>query len=195
MSSGSRGRRRGTGDTRAQILDAARSAFAAHGYQATTLRAVAYAAGVDASLIHHFFGPKEALFRAATGREPHLAGLTSGALASGDGERVLRACLDQWESPEQRAPVLAVVRSTLAHAPAAARLRDFVSVELQSALAGQLGGADAEVRAALVGSQLIGLMVARHVVPVEPLASADRDTVVGLLAPALGRCLGETPEG
>ena len=60
-----RGRRKQGGDTRADILGAARSLFAGDGYSATTLRAVARKAGVDSALILHHFGSKEALFRSA----------------------------------------------------------------------------------------------------------------------------------
>ncbi|MDQ1045437.1 TetR family transcriptional regulator [Streptomyces sp. V4I2] len=193
MSRGSKGRRPGTGSARAEILDAARTAFAEHGYEGTTLRAIACAAGVDASLIHHFFGPKEDVFLAAIGQAPRLTPPPPGAPGEA-GERILRSCLDQWESPEHRAPVLAVVRSTVSHAQAAARLRHFVAVELHGALAQTHPGPDPAVRATLVGSQLIGLMMTRHVVRMEPLASADPDTVVSLLAPALGRCLNKAPE-
>ena len=60
-----RGRRRGGGDTRADILSAARSLFAGTGYAATTLRAVANKAGVDPALILHHFGSKDALMNQA----------------------------------------------------------------------------------------------------------------------------------
>ena len=60
-----RGRRPGSPDTRAAILGAARAGFAELGFRATTIRAVASEAGVDAALVHHYFGTKEQVFVAA----------------------------------------------------------------------------------------------------------------------------------
>ncbi len=48
--------------TRAQILAAASKLFAEHGYDGTSLRAIARASGVSQPLIHHHFGSKEALW-------------------------------------------------------------------------------------------------------------------------------------
>lgn len=42
-----------------------------------------------------------------------------------------------------------------------------------------------ELRAVLVGSQIVGLALARHVVGVEPLASLPAADVVDLVAPTL----------
>jgi AcrR family transcriptional regulator len=58
------GRRRGGGSSRGDVLDAARSLFAAHGYRGTTVRAVARKAGVDSALVIRFFDTKEGLFEA-----------------------------------------------------------------------------------------------------------------------------------
>src|SRR6516164_1011112 len=49
--------------TEARILEAATQAFFSAGYDRTTIRAVASAAGVDAGLVMHYFGSKQELFR------------------------------------------------------------------------------------------------------------------------------------
>src|SRR5580698_3783231 len=49
--------------TQARILDAAARGFLTAGYERTTIRAVAAAAGVDAGLVMHYFGSKQELFR------------------------------------------------------------------------------------------------------------------------------------
>ena len=51
--------------TEARILAAAREMFAELGYDRTTIRAVATAAGVDAGLVMHYFGTKDELFARA----------------------------------------------------------------------------------------------------------------------------------
>jgi len=49
--------------TEARILDAATQVFFSAGYDRTTIRAVASAAGVDAGLVMHYFGSKQALLQ------------------------------------------------------------------------------------------------------------------------------------
>lgn len=51
--------------TEERILAAARQIFAELGYDRTTIRAVALAAGVDAGLVMHYFGSKDLLFAQA----------------------------------------------------------------------------------------------------------------------------------
>src|SRR6266516_4435303 len=65
MSKGRPGRRPGPSSTRPEILAAARTLFAARGYHATTVRDIAAEAGVNAALVHHYFGSKEQVFVAA----------------------------------------------------------------------------------------------------------------------------------
>jgi Tetracyclin repressor-like, C-terminal domain len=56
------------------------------------------------------------------------------------------------------------------------------------------GGDDPELRAALAASQMIGLIMARYVVAIEPLASADPEDFIPLVAPTLQRYLvGDPP--
>jgi len=56
-------------------------------------------------------------------------------------------------------------------------------------VARSLGIPHAELRATLVGSQLAGLAVVRYILRVEPLASAEHDTVIACVAPTLRRYL------
>ncbi len=59
------GRPAGSSDTRERILSSARELFAHNGIDRTSIRAVAAKAGVDAALVHHYFGTKQQLFAAA----------------------------------------------------------------------------------------------------------------------------------
>lgn len=51
-------------DTRAAILRAGRHAFADSGYEATSVKQIAEAAGLTHNALYHYFPSKEALFRA-----------------------------------------------------------------------------------------------------------------------------------
>ncbi|MEU1116525.1 MULTISPECIES: TetR family transcriptional regulator [unclassified Streptomyces] len=184
-----RGRRPGAGSARGQILRAAQVKFAERGYEGTTIRSIAREAGVDASLVHHFFGTKEGVFSAAMSRALQPAEIKPEVLAGtpdGLGERILRSFLQQWETVERRDPMLAVIRSAVSHEDAALQLRRFITTEVLGTLARSIPGSDAPVRATMVGSQLIGLIMVRYIVRVEPLASASTETLVELFAPVLG---------
>jgi AcrR family transcriptional regulator len=192
-----RGRRIAGGDTRAEILAAARPMFAQRGYAATTLRAVAQGARVDPALILHHFGSKEALFRSAM-QVPIDPAAIAAIIRNGGpgslGESLAQYFLGLWEDPVTREPLLAMMRSALTHDAAAESVRDFVTEAIVGRVAMMLDAPDAALRATLVGSQLIGLAIARYLLRIEPLASADAQTVASWLAPTLERYLagGET---
>ncbi|MGZ4460469.1 MAG: TetR/AcrR family transcriptional regulator, partial [Nocardioidaceae bacterium] len=101
MTTVSRGRRPGSPDTRAAILDAARGLFASGGFSGTSVRAVAAKAGVDPALVHHYFGTKEDLFVAALALPIDLRDVLAGVAASGEpeqvAERLLRVFFSVWD--------------------------------------------------------------------------------------------------
>ena len=187
-----RGRRVAGGDTRADIVAAARTMFGDAGYTATTLRAVALKAGVDPALIVHHFGSKEALFRSAMRVSLDPAAIAA-IIQSGEvgalGDRLCAYFLGLWEDEATREPLLAVLRSALTHEAAADSLRAFVTEALVARVVAVLAVPDASLRATLVGSQLIGLAIARYVLRIEPLASADRASVSAWIGPTLERYL------
>jgi AcrR family transcriptional regulator len=188
-----RGRRPAGEDRRADILVAARQEFATRGFDGTTLRGVARAAGVDARLVHHYFEGKDALFTAAFElpvRRP--ADVLEPLLAPGPdgvGERLVRMFVRVWDDPGSRQRVLALLGASLTSEAAARMLREFLTREIFGVLAARLGGSEPELRATLVASQMMGLVVARYVVRVEPLASASEDALVAVLAPTVQRYL------
>jgi len=188
-----RGRRPGSPDTRAGILAAARESFAAKGYAGTSVRAVAAAAGVDAALVHHYFGTKDDLFLAALEIPVDPRELLRPAIAEGvDGAaaRMLRVFLSVWDDEELRLPLLGLVRSVVD--PDGHRLmRDgFLPVVLQP-VGVALGIDRPELRMPLVASQVFGLIVMRYVLAIEPVASMPADDVVAIYAPTLQRYLSD----
>lgn len=196
---GRRGRWRSGQQSRQKILDAARARFAAEGYERATVRTIAADAGVDPAMIHYFFGSKDELFAAAmrmprSPREP-LADLFARGL-EGLGPRLVRRFLQVWDATAEVEPLLALARSARTHDRSAMMLREFIDQEFTAQIAGRLEAADARLRAGLVGTQLLGLALARYGVGVEPVASADHDTLVAWLGPILQDLLtGPTPAG
>jgi AcrR family transcriptional regulator len=186
------GRRPGVSGTREAILGAARRAFAEHGYQHATIRGVADLAGVDPALVHHYFGTKQELFVAAVQLPVNPVEQLMAVLDEDPGQagrRMVETFLSVWDHAATQNPLLALIRSAVGDEHAAAMLREFITEEVLGQIAHRLGGADAGLRATLVGSQIIGLAMARYIVKVEPLASAPPTQVVAAVGPTLQRYL------
>ena len=175
------------GDRRQAILDAARQQFAEKGFAAASVRAIARQADVDPALVHHYFGTKEQVFVAAMELPFDPAERLPQVLA-GDpdqlGERLVRLFLGVWGDPAFRTPMLGLVRSAFTSEQGATMLREFVG----SALLGRIvaaGDSPDPLRVQAAAAQLVGLVLLRHVVRLEPLVSADDETLVALVAPTV----------
>ena len=68
-------------------------------------------------------------------------------------------------------------------------LREFLMREVIGPVAKALGSDEPELRVSVVGSQIIGLMMARYIVELEPLASLPAELVVEMIGPTLQRYL------
>lgn len=191
MAKAPRGRRPGAPDTRAAILGAAREAFAAKGFSGTTIRGIASAAGVDAALVHHYFRTKDDLFLAALELpvDPRevLASAVEGPLEEA-GVRFLRAFLSVWDDPSHRPALLGLARGLLDPAGQQLLSGGFLPVVLLP-LGTALGLDQPELRMPLVASQVIGLIIVRYLLAVEPVASMPTEQVVAAFGPTLQRYL------
>ncbi|CAL9505440.1 MULTISPECIES: TetR family transcriptional regulator [unclassified Streptomyces] len=176
-------------DTRDRILASAREEFSERGYEKTSVRGIAKAAGVDPALVHHYFGTKEQVFEAAI--EVAFAPALRAPEAVGDapldevGERLTRFILGLWENPASRTPLLAIVRSAVNNETAAAVFRRLIAAQVLRRVAAQVDLPDAELRVELAAAQLVGCAMLRYVIKVEPLASADPEQIIARLAPVV----------
>ncbi len=185
------GRRPGAGPTKAKILAAARTHFARVGFEAGTIRGIATEAAVDPSLVLHYFGSKDGVFRAAVDFPLDPALFVPQLLApglDGLGERLVHFFVETWDSPAGR-PLLALIRSVVASEEAAALLREFVSREVLGRLATALKVDQPQLRASLAASTLIGAAMLRYVIELEPLASASPQELAAWLGPTVQRYL------
>jgi AcrR family transcriptional regulator len=186
------GRPRGKTDTRNVILGAARRLFADTGYDKTSVRDVAAAAGVDPAMIRHYFGSKVELFRATMGWPFEPADIAA-RITAGDrgdiGERLTRVFFEAWEQPESRAPLLAILRGAATHEESANLVRQFIQGQVYAHIAAALKAPDAELRIDLAMSQLLGIAYLRHILRVEPVASTPVEELIERIAPIVSRHL------
>ena len=179
------GRRRGATDTREQIAEAARTAFAELGYERASFRRIATAAGVDPALVVHFYGSKEDLFRQVMALPPTIADALE-RLADGPretvGRRLAELVVGALENPTSRTITLGRIRCATTHPDAAALVRETVTRDLRK-LAEALTDDRPDVRAVLLGAHVVGIALARYAVLVEPLASMSPSDVVEVVAP------------
>jgi AcrR family transcriptional regulator len=183
------GRRPGSHDTRGEILAAARRAFSARGYDATSVRSIAHDAAVDPSLVHHYFGQKERLFVAAM-QLPIDPTVELPLALEGDrallGERLVALQLRMWGDRIGREALMGLVRSASSSEAAAAMLREFLGSALLARLSPAFRGApDADLRAAGVGSQLVGMAFARYVVRLPAMVHASDAQIVSVVGSAV----------
>lgn len=185
-----RGRRPAGEDTRGAIVAAARTVFAAKGYEAATMRGIARAAGVDPRLVHHYFAGKEDVFVEAMQFPIRPAQVIGPAVEPGPeglGERMVRVFFAAWDGPDQRERIVALLVSAATSPEGARMLREFVVREILGRVVERIPGPDPALRAELAAAQMIGVAFIRYVVGVEPVASASPDRLVELLAPTLQR--------
>jgi AcrR family transcriptional regulator len=173
-------------DRRTALVDAARRLFAERGFAGTSVRAVAREAGVDAALVSHYFGDKQGLLVATMELPVDPAARIREVLAGGAdglGERLVRTFTQTWDP--HAVVIAALLRTALAgdteRAPALQLARDVLVVGVRE----QLAGPDADRRAALVVTQVVGLAVARYVARLPGVQDATPEDLARIYGPAV----------
>ncbi|KAA0109455.1 TetR family transcriptional regulator [Mycolicibacterium sp. P1-5] len=186
------GRPRGTSDTRERILVNARELFARNGIDKTSIRSIAAAAGVDSALVHHYFGTKEQLFAAAINipidpmtilvplRDTPLDEL---------GHVLPSILLPLWDS-EMGTGLIATMRSLLAGSDISL-VRSFLQEVITAEIAPRVDNppGSGRLRVQFVASQLVGVVMARYIIGLEPFASLPPEQIAKTIAPTLQRYL------
>lgn len=167
--------------TAQRILKAAQTEFGEHGLEGTTVRAIARRAGVDPSLVIQHYGSKNDLFAIAAQlhRESTDDNIAEHLLD------VLDVRLNE-PPPETRA----LVRSMLTAPEATSAMKDFLDERVVN-LARTMDGGDAELRAALVVSSILGLTIARHFLKLDALTEISEEQLETTLRPWLTAALGD----
>lgn len=191
------GRPPGPSDTRERILTSARELFARNGIDKTSIRAIASAAGVDPALVHHYFGTKTQLFAAAIHIpiDPmQVIGPLQRVPVEEIGHTLPTLLLPLWDS-EPGKGFIAALRSIIAGNDTSL-VRSF----LQEVIAREIGSrvddppGSGPVRVQFVASQLVGVVMARYILELEPFKSLPVEQIAETIGPNLQRYLtGELP--
>lgn len=177
-------RPRDAGVTRAAILGAARLQFGQNGFDRTTIRSVATAAGVDPALVMHYFGNKKGLFEEASALTVGLLDLT-GVPPERVAERLVPLFAQLW-GPD--GPLLPLLRAAASNPAASDSLIAFFREAIAPAL-GAVAVDRPDERAALIGSHLVGIAVARHIIGVPALRDLPDEELAVWLGPVFAHYL------
>ena len=183
-----RGRRPAGHDTRGAILAAARAEFAERGYDGATMRGIARAAGVDPRLVHHYFASREELFVEALDLPDIPARLIARVLDGPRAElgaRLVRQFFGMWDHGDRRQTITGLLSVATSSGDSSAMFRQFLSEAVLRRLAAACDADDPELRATLVAAQMLGAAMLRYALLIEPIASADVEDLVALLAPTI----------
>jgi AcrR family transcriptional regulator len=158
--------------TAQRILDAARAEFGERGLEAATIRRIAHRANVDPSLVMQHYGSKAALFAIA---------IQLGDAAPEEIEAHLHDVLDVRLGALPPG-TKALVRSMLTAPEATASMSAFLNERVAN-LSRAMDGDDADLRAALIVSSILGLTIARHFLKLDALAGASDADIARVARP------------
>ena len=191
------GRPPGTSDTRERILECARNLFARNGIDKTSIRAIAKDAGVDLAQMKQLVDFETQLFAAAI-HIPIDPMAVIGPLRDVPVEQIgytlPSILLPLWDS-EMGKGFIATLRSILA-GNEVSLIRSF----LQEVIVAEVGSrvdnppGSGRIRVQFVASQLVGVVMARYILELDPFKSLPVEQIAETIAPNLQRYLtGELP--
>ena len=174
--------------TKAAIIRSATAEFAERGYDAASLRAIARRAGVDSALVHHYFENKAGLFTASL-EAPLRPDRAITVILAGPrdevGTSIVRYLLEQLEDQKAQARIVAILRTALGSGPGSRMLKEFLAREVFQRLAAASASEDADLRANLAAAQLVGVLITRFVLRLEPIASTPTEELVRRVGPVI----------
>jgi len=169
--------------TQARVLDSARRLFAERGFERTTIRAVAAAAQVDPALVMQYFGSKRELFTEAVQAAPAPP-------PDADADTLVDQLLTTLGVKLGGLPdsAVAMLRSMLTDPDAAEHARRALGRQIESiaaALPSSEEAGDAELRAALAVTAMVGVTIGHQLLALPALRDAPAERIAALLRPAL----------
>lgn len=183
-------RARNAGDTRARILAAARMRFSLDAYENVGTRDIAADAGVDAALVNRYFGGKEKLFDEAIVDAFAIKDRFDGIDMGQFGELITTLVIEgNAERREARFDALGILLRASGSPATQERVSARFHADFVLPLARLLRGRDAELRAALIASYLIGLATMKHALGSPLLGAATQRKAVASVGAAIQACV------
>ena len=159
------------------------------------MRGIARVAGVDPSLLNHYFESKDDLLLAWLDLpfDPRalIPSLTQGGV-DGLGARIATTFLTVWDKPENQPRMVTMLRTVLSSEASVDAFGNRLAPMVLGPISQAVDAPDGRLRAQYVVSHLLGLAVGRYVLRLEPLASTPAAEVAARIAPTLQRYL-DTP--
>jgi AcrR family transcriptional regulator len=174
--------------TRDRILTEARRLFAAHGFEQTTIRAVAAAAEINPAMVIRYYGNKEDLFLSASRVDFHMPDLSAVA-ADVRGEALVAHVLDVWDAGDE---LPALLRAAATHDAARARIVEAVEGQAVAAISAVLRGSHKTDRLALIVMQITGLVFSRYVLKHPAVMAVNRASLIRHVGAAVQALLMQT---
>jgi len=174
--------------TREALLASARRHFLQESYESVGLRDIARDAGFDVALIGRYFGSKEELFIAVLRKEDNNWSELAAAADDLPSYLATLSTCDDGKDAEHIERLLIMLRS--ATSPQAAGIvRSTFSSDILEPFAQVLGGPQAEARAAMALSVLMGTTIVRTIMRLESVYECDGDSFRDRLADILRAAL------
>lgn len=173
--------------TKDRILQVAQQQFAKFPYEQVTTRSIATEAGIDAAMIHRYFGSKEGLFAAIVNDGIQIENLSKQIVQiplEHLGEAIVRYGIGLWSSPQAK-PLMALLRRTLAENPRAIYQVLFPKFETIISEKSAFSPEEIRLRVGLCFSQMLGFILTRYLIEVESIAQLNTDQAVQIIAPVL----------
>lgn len=182
-------RRRDAAATRAALLAAAQVLMAQHGVAGTSTRDVATLAGVNQALVYRYFGSKEKLFAEAANSSVSAPDDLIVNTPLAELPRVLLEHIFAMAELHKSGDL-----STLVTAANDEAVREVIKLRIETAFSAQLArrleGPDAELRAELLASIVVGVGFLRLKIGTKAMTTADHETLIAyvdkMAAPLLG---------
>lgn len=182
------------GEARERILQAANEAFTELDYKHATFREIARRADVDPALIAYYFGSKAKLLREAMALPSDPKELMAAALLDGPpeetGHRVAATILNTWEQAATAGTIESLFNLLLQDSTTQQTFAKYVEGEIMDSIR-QAVGTDLDLAVQLMMSGILGVLLSRYVVKIEPLASMSREDLIEVLGTIIQRLLGQ----
>lgn len=173
--------RRTRTEIRGSLISAARTHFSRTAYDRVSVREIAATAGAQASLVNRHFGSKEGLFR-----EVLLSLALEHPADFPENSALLALPAPAYSSQTQESlDLLSIVVHSIGSPVAHKILAGDLEERFIAPLARRIQSDDANLRASLIFSVLIGVQLVRDLIQAQPLVNARQAEVFAIITPLL----------